>query len=179
MHSDIQQPPRGPAPYWNPYVAGIGLGLVLLSAFVFVGRGLGASGGATAVVAAAVNAVAPDHAQKSEWLASYLTGGANPLKEWLVFEGLGVFVGALFSGLLARRVWFGVEKGPRTTTGLRLAAAFVGGAVMAVGAAFGRGCTSGQALTGGSLLNLGSWAYMMMVFAGAYALASFMRWQWR
>jgi len=48
-----------------------------------------------------------------------------------------------------------------------------------IGAAFGRGCTSGQALTGGSLLNLGSWVFMMCVFAGAYAAAYFARRQWR
>ena len=39
-----------PRPYADPYLAGVGLGLVLLAAFVLVGRGLGASGafGATA-----------------------------------------------------------------------------------------------------------------------------------
>lgn len=36
-----------PKPYWNSYVAGIGLGLVLLAAFVLTGRGLGASGAMT------------------------------------------------------------------------------------------------------------------------------------
>ena len=72
-----------------------------------------------------------------------------------------------------------VEKGPRVSRGLRLAGAFAGGALMAIGAAFAGGCTSGQALSGGALLNLGSWAFMMMVFAGAYAVAAFMRWQWR
>jgi hypothetical protein len=168
-----------PAPYSNPYFAGIGLGLVLLAAFVVVGRGLGASGAASAVVAFGLNAVAPEHAQSREWLSGYLAGGVSPLKEWLVFEVLGVFAGALISGLLARRVLVSVEKGPRVSTGGRLAMAFAGGTLMAIGAALGRGCTSGQALTGGSLLNLGSWAFMIMVFAGAYGLASFVRWQWR
>ena len=163
----------------NPYLAGIGLGLVLTSAFVIMGRGLGASGGASAVVAGLMNMVAPEHAQSREWLAPYIAGGANPFKEWLVFEGLGVFVGALVSGLLARRVAYTVEKGPRVSVAVRLAMAFAGGMTMAVGAAFARGCTSGQALSGGSLLNLGSWAFMMMVFAGAYAVAALVRWQWR
>ena len=35
---------RAPQPYWNPYLAGFGLGLVLLASFVIMGRGLGASG---------------------------------------------------------------------------------------------------------------------------------------
>ena len=169
----------GPAPYANPYIAGIGLGLVLLAAFVVMGRGLGASGGFSAMVAAALDAVAPEHAKSREWLAGYLAGGASPLKEWLVFEVLGVFVGALVSGLLARRVSVSVEKGPRVSVHVRLLMAFAGGALMAIGAALARGCTSGQALTGGALLNLGSWAFMLMVFAGAYALAALVRWQWR
>ncbi len=169
----------GPAPYANPYVAGIGLGLVLLAAFVVMGRGLGASGGFSAMVAAALDAVSPEHAKSREWLAGYFADGANPLKEWLVFEVIGVFVGALISGLLARRVSVSVEKGPRVSVRVRLLMAFAGGALMAVGAGLARGCTSGQALTGGVLLSVGSWAFMMMVFAGAYALAAFVRWQWR
>ena len=123
--------------------------------------------------------MSPSHARGLEWLSGRLTTGSSPLKEWLVFEGIGVFLGALISGLLARRVTVIVEKGPRVTTGVRLALAFVGGALMAVGAAFAGGCTSGQALTGGSLLNLGSWVFMMMVFGGAYAVAALMRWEWR
>jgi hypothetical protein len=169
----------GPAPYSNPYLAGIGLGLVLLASFVIMGRGLGASGGVSAVVAGLLNLVAPQHVAGNGWLSGYVVGGSNPFKEWLVFEGMGVIAGALLSGLLARRAMFVVEKGPRVSRGARLLLAFAGGMVMAFGAALGRGCTSGQALTGGSLLNLGSWAFMMMVFAGAYAVAFFFRRQWR
>ena len=49
---------------------------------------------------------------------------------------------------------------------------------MGIGAKLARGCTSGQALTGGALLNLGSWVFMLCVFAGAYALAYFVRKEW-
>ena len=171
---------RSPSPYWNPYLAGIGLGIVLLAAFVLVGRGLGASGAFSSAVAWLVNLVAPAHAQSNEYLQGYLGDGTtHPLKSWLVFEVLGVMAGALISGLLAGRVRIFVEKGPRVSTGLRLLCAFAGGMLMAFGAHLARGCTSGQALTGGALLNVGSWAFMVMVFVGGYAVAWFMRWQWR
>ena len=91
-----------PQPYSNPYVAGFGLGLVLLAAFVIMGRGLGASGAFTSLVAAGVNAVAPAHAQANPFYAEYLGDGSrNPLMDWLVFEVLGVFVGGFISGTLA------------------------------------------------------------------------------
>jgi hypothetical protein len=170
---------RRPQPYMNPYLAGIGLGLVLLAAFVLVGRGLGASGAFNSAIAWLVSLAAPGYARQNEFLSGYLVGDAHPLKAWLVFEVVGVFAGALLSGLLAGRVGGTVEKGPRVSTGARLAFAFAGGALMAVGAAFGRGCTSGQALTGGALLNAGSWAFMMCVFGGAYAVAALFRRQWR
>jgi hypothetical protein len=170
---------RAAQPYMNPYLAGIGLGLVLLTAFVLVGRGLGASGAFNAAIAWLVSLVAPAYARSNEFLSGYVTGGEHPLKAWLVFEVLGVMGGALLSGLLAGRVAGTVEKGPRISVAARLGLAFVGGALMAVGAALGRGCTSGQALTGGSLLNLGSWAFMLCVFGGAYAVAIPFRRQWR
>lgn len=49
---------------------------------------------------------------------------------------------------------------------------------MGIGAKFARGCTSGQALTGGALLNVGSWIFMLAIFASAYAVAYFFRRQW-
>ena len=53
----------------NPYLAGIGLGLVLLASFVLVGRGLGASGAFNSVIAWVVGGVAPDHARSNEFIA--------------------------------------------------------------------------------------------------------------
>ena len=95
---------RAPADYMNPYLAGIGLGLVLLSAYVVMGRGLGASGALSSIVAWSVHAVAPNHAQANEFYRGYLSGGVgHPLKEWLVFEVLGVMVGGFLSGHLAGR----------------------------------------------------------------------------
>jgi uncharacterized membrane protein YedE/YeeE len=168
-----------PRPYTNPYLAGIGLGLVLLAAFVLMGRGLGASGAFNSTVAWLVSLAAPGYAASNGFLARYLDVPGHPLKAWLVFEVLGVFAGAVLSGVLAHRMTRTVERGPRASVALRLGFAFLGGFLMAFGAALGRGCTSGQALTGGALLNAGSWIFMMCFFGGAYAVAWFMRRQWR
>jgi uncharacterized membrane protein YedE/YeeE len=165
-------------PFMNPYVAGVGLGLVLLAAFVIMGRGLGASGALSSLVAWGMNLAAPDHAQANPFYLGYLEGGTHPLKSWLVFEVIGVLAGGFLSGALAGRVKVSVEKGPRIGIRARYFLAFFGGSMMGFGAKLARGCTSGQALTGGALLNLGSWAFMIMIFVGGYALAYFLRRQW-
>jgi hypothetical protein len=168
--------PRAPQPYSNPYFAGVGLGLVLLAAFVVMGRGLGGSSAFATAAGATITTVAPEYSQSNSYLSGFMVG--NPFKEWLVFQVLGVFVGGLVSGLLANRVKLTVEHGPRWTWPKRLALAFVGGGIMAVGAKIAMGCTSGQALTGGALLNAGSWVFMLAMFGTAYAVAWFVRKQW-
>ena len=170
---------KTPQPYMNPYLAGLGLGLVLLLSYVIMGRGLGASGAVSTVVSVGIQKISPAHTQGNHFFSEYIgDGSTNPLKDWLVFEVLGVLIGGFLSGLLAGRLRKTVEKGPRISVKNRLIFAFAGGTLMGIGAKLARGCTSGQALTGGSVLNLGSWAFMLMVFAGAYALAYFMRRQW-
>jgi uncharacterized protein len=176
----MSHPPPTPAkPYLNPYLAGFGLGLVLLATFVIMGRGLGASGALTSTVATAVHAVAPAHAKANAIYADYLGDGTtSPLKDWLVFQVIGVFVGGLLSGAFANRIGVTVEKGPRISKTARFVSAFVGGAIIAVGAKLALGCMSGQALTGGALLNAGSWVVMMCIFGGAYGLSWFVRRLW-
>jgi uncharacterized membrane protein YedE/YeeE len=171
---------RHPKPYSNPYAAGFGLGLVLLAAFVIMGRGLGASGAFSSLVATSVHTIAPAHSESNAFYAGYLGDGAqSPLLDWLVFEVLGVFIGGFISAALAGRIIKTIERGPSITNKWRLIFAFIGGGLMGIGAKLARGCTSGQALTGGALLGVGSWAFMICVFAGAYAAAWFIRRQWR
>jgi uncharacterized membrane protein YedE/YeeE len=165
------------APYMNPYLAGVGLGLVLLAAFVVMGRGLGASGAFSSVLAWIVQGIAPEHAAAIAPYSDYL-GDDHPLLAWLVFLVAGAFAGALVSGLLGRRVRVGVDRGPRSGVGARLLGAYCGGVLAGIGAKLALGCTSGQALSGGALLNVGSWIFMLMVFAGGYGLAWFVRKQW-
>jgi len=166
-------------PYWNPYLAGFVLGLVLLAAFVIMGRGLGVSGAITSAVVTGTNAVAPEHLAANPYAQAYLGDGTtSPLKDWLVIEVVGVIVGGFLSGVLAGRFRWGVEKGPRISTRGRLLYAFGGGAIMGFATRVARGCTSGQALTGGAMLSVGSWVFMIAIFAGAYATARLVKRQW-
>jgi len=168
----------GSAPYSNPYLTGVGLGLVLLAAFVIMGRGLGASGAFASSAAGATAMVSPARAQSSALFAGYLSAEGGAWSEWLIFEILGVAIGGLTSAWLAGRLRFEVERGPRLSRGSRLATAFVGGGVMGLGAVLARGCTSGQALTGGALLSVGSWLFMIGAFATAYLVAPIVRRAW-
>jgi hypothetical protein len=163
--------------YWNPYLTGALLGLVLLATYVVTGRGLGATGGFGAVAAWMAGAVSPEHAASNLVHAKYWNDGM-PLESWTLFLLIGAFAGAFLSGIAGHRVRFTVERGPGVSDGQRLLLAFVGGFVAAYGAKIAMGCTSGQALTGGSILNVGSLVFMLAVFASAYALAYFVRKEW-
>lgn len=169
---------KTPRPYADPYVAGTGLGLVLLAAFVIAGRGLGASGAFASSAAGLVSAASPARAAANPYFARYLAGD-GPWHEWLLLEIVGVVLGGFLSALAAGRLRATVERGPHLGVRSRLAFAFAGGSVMGIGAVLARGCTSGLALTGGALLSVGSWIFMMAAFAGAYLLAPMLKRTWR
>lgn len=178
MSASNESSPLAPAPLWNPYVAGFVLGLVLLTSFVVMGQGLGASGGAARMLVAMLYEVAPDWIAGSASFGKYVADGANPLLDYLVLLSLGVFLGGFLGALTGRRLEFKLERGPRASKVLRIVLAIVGGIIMGVAARIGYGCTSGQALSGGASLAAGSWAFMMCVFGGGYAVAWFVRRQW-
>lgn len=176
------------APYWNSYKAGAALGLVLLAAFVLMGRGLGASGALTRIASYSVDRVdavahggteAEPHtlAKRNNYMNQFFQG-SDPFDEFLVYLLAGALIGGFLGGLKSRRFAPKVIRGPRTTDGRRLILALIGGILSAFGARLARGCTSGMALTGGATLAFGSWVFMFAVFGGGYALAYFLRKEW-
>jgi uncharacterized membrane protein YedE/YeeE len=90
----------------------------------------------------------------------------------------GVFLGGLFSAILARRINVSVERGKAFGLLPRLMLALGGGVLVGFASRLANGCTSGQALTGGAMLLNGSLVFMMCVFASGYAAAWFVRRQW-
>jgi uncharacterized membrane protein YedE/YeeE len=148
-----------PKPYANPYLAGTGLGLVLLAAFVVAGRGLGASGAFVRV-------------------SEHLHGTGGPLFDWIVVEIIGVVAGGWLSARLAGRWRIAIERAGQSAAS-RLLAAAAGGVLMGVGAVLARGCTSGLGLTGGAMLSVGSWLFIAAAFAAGYATMPLVRRAWR
>src|SRR5512136_1392760 len=133
--------------FWNPYVVGIALGLVLLLTFYLMGTGLGASGAVARTSAVIAHVATPTGVEQNSYYKEfYKPGGKHPLNNWMVVEVLGVFLGGLVAVLTARRFNPGVGRGPTAGVGLRLSLAFIGGAIGGIGTRFAMGCTSGQAL---------------------------------
>jgi len=164
-----------PRPFWNPYLAGGVLGGVLFLAFLLTGHGLGASGGLGRLLAAAMDVVVPEYVRNHIYLGRYAT---DPLVHWIVPLIGGVVLGGVVSGSTAGRFRLETFHGPRISSRTRWIFAFLGGAVSGYGARLARGCTSGQALTGGATLAVGSWAFMLAVFAAGYLAAWFVRRLW-
>lgn len=165
-------------PFWNPYAAGIALGLVLLASFIITGKGLGASGAINRVAASMLHAVDPTWAEDNKLIGAFFGPGATPLNAWIVYLFVGVFIGGVIAVFSARRFRVEVVHGPRIGRNGRMILALLGGAISGIAAQIARGCTSGQALTGGAQLALGSWVFMFAMFGSAYGLAWFLRKQW-
>ena len=165
--------------YMNSYLAGFLLGLLLLITIFITGRGLGASGAVKSGVIAIVNTIAPAHTGNTHYYTEYAEEhSGSPLKNWLVFEVIGVIIGAFVSGLVSNRLKFTLEHSPNVTNKLRIFTALLGGALFGFGAQLGRGCTSGAALSGMGVLSAGGIITMLAIFGGAYAFAYFFRKLW-
>jgi uncharacterized membrane protein YedE/YeeE len=171
--------------YLNPYIGGILLGLVLIAANYVSGRGLGASGAFKDTIVAGVKTLAPEHYKNAEFYKEFQEkkeangkSDESPLKDWLVFEMLGVLVGGFLSGAVAGRLKLKVEHSPRITSNRRLLFALLGGIFFGFGSQMGRGCTSGSALSGMAVLSLGGFITMAAIFGTAFAFAYFFRKNW-
>ena len=165
--------------YWNPYLGGTLLGVLLFLSFFVTSHGLGASGGVNRIAVAVEDLVIPEHVDKTPYIATMAGGDRDPLAHWLVWEVVGILLGGFASGLLRGRVKVQTYRGPQITNHSRWVYAFIGGTLMGYGARMARGCTSGQALSGGAVMSVGSWAFMFAVFAGGYGLAWFVRRLWQ
>ena len=164
--------------YWNPYFGGFLLGLIIIFTFYITGRGLGASGAMKSTVVTMVDAASPEYASKSEYYNKFLVEGESPMNTWLVFETLGVLIGAFISGGLAGRIGWRTQHSPKITKRRRLLFALLGGVLFGIGAQIARGCTSGAALSGAAVLSTGGFITMFAIFGTGFLVAYFFRKNW-
>ena len=87
-----------PKSYMNPYLAGVGLGLVLLFTFILVGRGIGVSGAFAKVSTSAAEIISTN-----SFISEYSLRGKSLLDYWILIEVLGIFLGGLLSSKFAGR----------------------------------------------------------------------------
>ena len=163
---------------WPPVPAGILIGISMLLAFVIAGRGIGASGAMTRLVAWVQHGLFPAATEQSAYFGRYFADGAHPLNDWLVFLLVGTLIGSFVAAWLRGELRVEVLRGPRSSALYRLSLALTGGVIAGFAARLARGCTSGQGLVGGAELSIGSWAFLMCIFAGGWLVAWFVRKQW-
>jgi uncharacterized membrane protein YedE/YeeE len=157
---------------WNPYLVGIGIGVLSWIAFGLLDEPLGIS---TALSSASSICALP--VLGSDGVANNAYWAKNPLK-WnggLLFL-IGTFFGSLLSVLVSRT--FRLEKVPTTwsqqfggSTAKRLVAAFLGGVIIMFGARMAGGCTSGHGISGSLQLALSSWTFFLTMFASGIVTA--------
>ncbi|WP_243311758.1 YeeE/YedE thiosulfate transporter family protein [Fundidesulfovibrio agrisoli] len=167
-------PPQDKAPM-NPYLAGVLLGLTLMTSYLILGAGLGASGALARLGAVLEHALLPARAEASAYFGPWFP---NPLSYYLVFMLAGVFAGGLVSAASGGRMRLMIERGPTASRVRRLALALIGGVIAGFASRLAQGCTSGQGLSGGAVLLTGSFLFMGCLFATGYLTAWIFRRQW-
>jgi len=163
---------------WPPVPAGILIGVSMLLAFVVAGRGIGASGAMTRLVAWVQHGLFPTATEQSVYFGKYFVDGAHPLNDYVVFLLVGLLIGAFVAAWRSGELRLEVLRGPNITNSNRLVLALVGGVIAGFAARLARGCTSGQGLVGGAELSVGAWAFLICVFIGGWLVAWFVRKQW-
>ncbi|MBN8486995.1 MAG: YeeE/YedE family protein [Burkholderiales bacterium] len=171
------RPPAAPArvrPFWNPLLAGVALGLVLLATFLATGHGLGATGASTRLSAWLGGVLAPQAAAANGYLGPLLEAG-NPLPSWITWQVIGVALGAVASARLAGR--FRLQLDGLRSIGLsrRALAALAGGVVSGFGARLAAGCTSGLGLSGAATLAIAAFVFLATFFAAGLLASRLVR----
>ena len=151
---------------WNPYLVGIGLGVLSWFAFGVANEPLGISTALSSVSSVCALPILGSEGvtQNAYWAKTPFNWNGGML--FLV----GTFLGSALSVWISRS--FRWEKVPMTwsqqlgrSTLKRFGAAFLGGIIIMFGARLAGGCTSGHGISGTLQLALSSWTFFLTMFA--------------
>lgn len=161
---------------WSPYVVGMAIGVLSWFAFATANHPLGITTAFENTAALVEKGLALQAAQANEYYAAKAKENKSPKIDWEWMLVVGVFFGALVSSKLSGdrtsesvpALW-SWRFGPSVAK--RYAAAFLGGAIMILGARLAGGCTSGHGISGALQLALSSWLFLLVIFATGVATA--------
>jgi uncharacterized membrane protein YedE/YeeE len=153
---------------WSPYVVGMGIGALSWFAFATADNHL--------AITLQYEHIAAMVIQNDQYYAARAAEGLEPKVGWYLMLLFGVFLGSwLSSWLSGDRSRVSVPPLWRWRFGgsaaKRFSAAFIGGAVMVLGARIAGGCTSGHGISGTLQLAVQSWTFILLAFAVAIATA--------
>ena len=163
-----------PAPYMNPLLAGILLGIVLLTTFVITGHGLGATGFTTRLTAWMGMYIAPAATNANDYLGGMVEDG-KPLSAWITWQVVGLALGALISAYFAHRIQFKLDGARFLGGSKRPWTALMGGILAGFGARIAAGCTSGLGLSGAAVLSLAGFTFLGTFFAVGLLVSRFLK----
>jgi uncharacterized membrane protein YfcA len=157
---------------WNPYLVGIGIGLLSWAVFGIVNNPLGVTTSLSQWAGAVAEPVIG-----AEGLRANPYWAKNPAQwDYGTFFLIGTFCGALVGAWLSRDMR--IEVVPAVwrerfgdSPARRLAVAFLGGILAMYGARMAGGCTSGNGLSGSLQLALSGWTFFLTMFVSGLATA--------
>ncbi len=161
---------------WNPYLAGALSGLLAVASVFFTGKYFGASTSFVRGAGMLERLVSPERVAANSYFSKYLQPGVSGF-DWQWMFVVGILVGALIAALSSGSfrlqtipdMWqrrFGKASGFR-----RGLTAFIGGAILMVGARMAGGCPSGHGLSGVMQLAVSGFLALVCFFAGGMLVA--------
>lgn len=165
-----------PRPLWNPYVAGVLLGLGLLATFLVTGNGYGVTGATTIATAHIAGAIDPKVVADHMYLHNLFNVSLN---RWIVWEVVGLAIGALIGSVLAGRFKFQIDGPAQAGRTLRLILALVGGTIAGFGARLALGCTSGMGLSGSATFAVAGFVFLIGFFVAGVIFGQLTKGLWK
>jgi hypothetical protein len=156
---------------WSPYVVGAGIGVLSWLAFVLSDKPIGVSTAYAQSAGMIEKTIRGSEVEEKPYYREYV-----PRISWTWMLVIGIIVGAFISARLSGDfqlrwippLW---EEKIGDSVFFRWLAAFIGGAILGIGARWADGCTSGHGISGALQLVVSSWVAVICFFAGGVIAA--------
>ncbi len=158
---------------WSPYVVGILIGLLNISALLLSNKVLGAS-----TSYAVANGMIRKIFNKEYVTINEFYAKKPPIIDWGFMLVIGIVIGAFISSILSGD--FSLVLVPQmwameisNSFFVRFIIAIFGGVLLGIGSRWAGGCTSGHGISGTSQLSVISWVSSIFFFVGGIITAFF------